>query len=397
MKTTNHQINNPPIETIHLSNEYALLALLLSPTLNANKLIQIHNAIDKEQIIWINILQVSSTERCTPLLYVRLHQHHLFSKLPTAVQSIITKAYQNNLARNNTLKAGLINLLAEFENHNIKSLLLKGAATLCDNYYGDPGARVMGDLDVLVNPEHIERCKAILITQGYIEVPDPGMTLEGLATDIRHHQIPAYRHPITHVIIEIHFNVSYGQAGRVIPTEQAWKNRIEVTLNGFNTSILSVQDRVLLNTAHALLPKREFLQGEISLLQLADFSTLVSQRSNEINWDDWANTAKLSHLETPFMTYLLMSHSLMNTTWPFEFPAPKVAHNSHQRILKRTRQKNITGTSRIKTLFKNRYYYFRLPAWVWNNVCYAPGLMNLPARIILLIRVIFRVRSWSKI
>ncbi len=397
MKTTSHQFNNHPIETIPLSNNYALLALFLSPTLNENTLLQIHSAIGKEQIIWINILQLSGTERCTPLLYVRLHQHDLFYKLPTVVQSIITKAYQNNLNRNNTLKDGLIKLLAEFEKHNINSLLLKGAATFCDNYYGDPGARVMGDLDILVHPEQIEKCKAILITQGYIEVPDPGMTLDGLATDIRHHQIPAYRHPITNAIIEIHFNVSYGQAGRVVPTERAWKNKIKTTLDGFNTSILSVQDRVLLNTAHALLPKREFLQGEISLLQLADFSTLVYQRSNEINWDNWANTAKLNHLKTPFMTYLLMSQSLMNTTWPFELPAPKVAQDNYQRILNSAYPKNNNNKFSLKKAYQNRYYYLRLPKWVWNNVCYAPGVKNLPTRVILLMKIVLRNRSWSKI
>ncbi len=397
MKTINHQFNHHLIETIPLSNDYALLALFLSPTLNENTLLQIHSAIGKEQIIWINILQLSGTERCTPLLYVRLNQHDLFSNLPTAIQSIITKAYQNNLKRNNTLKDGLINLLAEFEKQNINSLLLKGAATFCDNYYGDPGARVMGDLDILVHPEHIEKCKAILITQGYTEMFDPGMALNGLATDIRHHQIPAYRHPITNVIIEIHFNVSYGQAGRVVPTEQAWKNKIEATLENSNTSILSVQDRVLLNTAHALLPRREFIQGEVSLLQLADFSTLVSQRLNEINWDDWANTAKSSHLETPFMTYLLMSHSLMNTIWPFKFSTPKVAQDNYQRIINLTYPKNNNNTFSLKKIYRKRYYYLRLPGWVWNNVCYAPGFINIPIRIFSLIRVIFRGRSWSKI
>ncbi len=380
-----------------LNNHYALLALFLSPVLDRETLQLIRNAISNETIIWVTLLSLSGSERCTPLLCVRLQQHGLFSALPKPIQRIITNSYLNNLQRNNTLKDELIKLLAEFKKHDIDSLLLKGAATFCDNYYGDPGARVMGDLDILVHPNNIDKCKAILTAQGYIEVPDPGMTLDGLATDIRHHQIPAYRHPITNVIIEIHFNVSYGQAGRVVPTEQAWKNKIETTLNGFNTSILSVQDRVLLNTAHALLPKREFLQGNISLLQLADFSTLVNKRLNGINWGNWANTAKLNHLETPFMTYLLMSQSLMNTAWPFEFPVPKTVQDNYQRILNGPHPLNTSDTFSLKKAYQNRYYYLRLSGWVWNNVCYAPGIKNLPTRIILLMKIIFRSRSWSKI
>lgn len=393
----NKLLKNPEPDQLAITDTYKLLALLLSPHLKAEKIDLIRDIISKEKIIWVNLLRLSGSERCTPLLHVRLRQHGLFTLLPKPIQRIIENSYQNNLQRNSTLKDGLIKLLAEFKKHNIDSLLLKGASTFCDNYYDDPGARVMGDLDILVHPDKITTCRTILTAQNYVEVPDPGMTLDGLATDVRHHQIPAYRHPTTKVIIEIHFNVSYGQAGRVIPTRQAWKNRIEVTLDGFNTSILSVQDRVLLNTAHALLPKREFLQGEISLLQLADFSTLVSQRSNQINWKNWVNTAKINRLEVPFITYLLMSHSLMHFAWPFELPIPEVAQDNYQRILNSTHKKNNDRTFSLKKIFQNRYYYLRLLSWVWNNVCYAPGVKNLPTRITLLIMVIFRSRSWKKI
>ncbi len=375
-----------------LENDYTLLALLLSPSIDDETISTIKSAVKKEQIIWINLLKVAGTQRCAPLLYVRLNQHNLFDALPKPVQHLVTSAYHKNLQRNKTLKKSLIQLLKEFEEQHIESLLLKGAATFCDNLYDDPGARVMGDLDILVHTNNIEACKAILSGLGYIEIPDPGMTLDGLATDVRHHQIPAYQHPTSGVIIEIHFNVSYGQAGRVVPTEQAWTNRIETELNGYKTSVLSTQDRLLLNTAHALLPKREFIRGDIALLQLAEFSILVSKNENSISWSDWAKAAKSNHLEIAFMTYLLMSHKLMNTPWPFNFTVPKSATNNCMRIQTTANEKSI-----LTKLKQNSYYYLRLPAWVWSNVCYAPGAKNLMSRVILLSRVIFRSRSWSKI
>ncbi|TPW18367.1 MAG: Uncharacterized protein FD130_288 [Halothiobacillaceae bacterium] len=274
-----------------LNNHYALLALMLSPALDNITINTLRSAIHNNHIIWVNLLQQAGVQRCTPLLFVRLNQYRLWSELPAPIQQIIQAAYQKNLQRNAVLQTELSALLAAFQHSGIESLLLKGAATFCDNLYGDPGARVMGDLDILVHPNDVEKCKKILTSQGYIVIPDPGMTFDGLATDMRHHQIPAYRHPTTKVIIE-------------------------------TTSLLSTQDRLLLNTAHALLPKREFIRGEIALLQLAEFSLLITERSEEISWNGWANVAQLNHLETAFMTYLLMSHELMSIAWPLAWPVP---------------------------------------------------------------------------
>ena len=385
-----------------LNNHYALLALMLSPALDNITINTLRSAIHNNHIIWVNLLQQAGVQRCTPLLFVRLNQYRLWSELPAPIQQIIQAAYQKNLQRNAVLQTELSALLAAFQHSGIESLLLKGAATFCDNLYGDPGARVMGDLDILVHPNDVEKCKKILTSQGYIVIPDPGMTFDGLATDMRHHQIPAYRHPTTKVIIEIHFNVSYGQAGRVIPTEQAWTNCLTTTLNGHTTSLLSTQDRLLLNTAHALLPKREFIRGEIALLQLAEFSLLITERSEEISWNGWANVAQLNHLETAFMTYLLMSHELMSIAWPLAWPVPTIAKNNYRRIQANTNENPALVKQHYRTrlqadYYRYFYYYLRLPGWVWRNVCYAPGIKNLPARVIQMVKVVFRGRSWTRI
>ena len=387
-------MNQPP-----LTGNYTILALLLSPHLENKIICQIRNTILKEQIIWVNLLKEASLQRCGPLLYVRLKQHHLFNELPPAVQTLLQHAYNLNVERNTLFKNILIELLAELSKENIDSLLLKGAATFCDDLYNDPGARVMGDIDLLVPLNKIDKCQRILDTLGYYKIDNPDRELDGIATDERHHHLLPHYHPGTSLPVEIHFKIAYAQAGRVLSTAQTWDRKISTTLGGYETSILNPQDRLILNTVHALLPHREFIRGRIELLQLAEFALMATEFATEIDWDSWLSLAKQHQLTSEFLTYLTLAHRLMNIPWPSAVPHSKIAQLHSKRILNAETFQHSTSSRKWHTskLIRDGYYYANLPVWIWTNVCYAPGLNNIPDRVQLLLKKLLSVHNWSKI
>ena len=150
------------MKPLPLNNTYALLALFLAPVKSVSSLETLKNAIINEQIELGPLLLQANIQMCTPLWVARLEQDGLLSYLPKDFQEYLQAIYQANVERNAELKAGLTELLTEFEKNDVESVLLKGAATFVDDLYESPGARFMGDMDILVDKGKITTCESIL-------------------------------------------------------------------------------------------------------------------------------------------------------------------------------------------------------------------------------------------
>ncbi|MCP4233303.1 MAG: nucleotidyltransferase family protein, partial [Aestuariibacter sp.] len=306
-----------------------------------------------------------------------------------------------NRERNEELKAGLEELLAAFEKEGIDSILLKGAATFVDDLYGAPGARYMGDLDILVPNDRIENGREILINLGYEVVPDEDMELTGHSTDIRHHQIQRYTKAGTPLAVELHFRLSYGQAGRIISVDNAWNESLEVKLSERHTRLLSPNHRIHLNIAHALLPHREFIKGEILLSQLTEFATLVNRYHPSIDWPAAITgiarigfSSEASAYAQLACRYLSCCIEEFNWTKYQDWHLDRVSHTWEKKIANEIA--DIEPVSIQKSLIYRLYYLIQLPNWFWQNVSYADGYRHLPHRLWFVLTKLFRWKSWKK-
>ena len=384
------------MDSFRLNNAYALLAAFLSPVKGAEQIEALRQLIVKGQIVWPDLVYRANLQLCTPLWYVQLQRDGLLQLLPQDLQEYLQQLHQANVERNAEMRHGLEELLQAFAREDIDPLLLKGAATFCDDLYGDSGARVMGDLDILVEPHQVEQARQILLKLGYQKIPDPGMDFDGLATDERRHQLPRHFKPGTPVVIEIHFKISYGQSGRVLPVVTARENVLEIGLAGASATLFNPTWRLLHNTVHALLPHCEFIRGDISLLQLAEFVQLAKRYGQQIDWDEWLALAQAHKLTTEFSVYQQLARELMflhstNT----ELPAISVKLHK-RRILNMGARLGVQGKPG-RSVLATIYYYFNLPAWVWRNICYIEGSRNIPRRLIYMLKKGLSARSRAKI
>lgn len=386
-----------------LDNSYTLLMMMLAPAKSRVIQTKLINAAKNNEILWEKLLYQANIQMCTPLWYAQLKKDNFLPYLPVDLVDYLAEIYQSNRIRNQQLQSALVDLLREFNNAAIDTLLLKGAATFCNTLFGDTGSRFMGDLDILVAADQVEPCRKILQDLGYKEIANEGMEPDGLATDVRHHQLPRYFIPGTPVVVEIHFKLSYALTGRMISPDAAWKTCIKTRLMGQKTSVLSPDHKLLLNAAHAMIPHREYIRGHISLLQFTEFVLLAQRYSDQIDWQRWFNRAGQFSLASEFKNYLNLATHFMNLTVNDKYQLKEPLNFNNKRILfigahdAISERHKLSFFAILRRYFYRLYYYLKLPSWMWQNLCYAQGWKNIPDRILFCLKKLFTSRSWKKI
>jgi Uncharacterised nucleotidyltransferase len=385
-----------PNQFLSVNNSYVRLAWFLSPRKTQGRIDEVKQLAAEGRIDWNDLLLQANVQVCTPLWYVQLKRDGLLGLLPQELQDYLHQLHQANIVRNAALRRGMEELLNFFGQRGIVPLLLKGAATFCDDLYGDPGARVMGDLDILVRAEEVETAHQILLELGYREIPNPGIVFDNIGTDERHHHLPRYFKPKTPVVVEIHFKVSYGRSGGVLAVDEAWKNTRPAILFGTAVILLNPNWRLLHNSVHALLPHREFIRGDISLSHLAEFAHLGRRYARQIDWTVWYKTATRHKLKTEMALYRQLAVELMSVDME-EIDCQTILISFHQwRILTVMQSQGRQQPTR-KPFLPTLYYYFNLPRWVWDNVCYIEGEGKTLQRLFFLLKKGVSARSWMKI
>ncbi len=152
------------------NNQYALLALFLSPWKDEETVDGLANIIQQGNVDWGRLLYMANLHFCAPLWFVRLQEDGLLPMLPSDLQSYLQHLHQANAERQDTFRLAAVEIVSHLQDLEVPVILLKGAATFCDDLYEDAGARMMGDLDFLVKTQHIEPVKNLLWQLGYDEL-----------------------------------------------------------------------------------------------------------------------------------------------------------------------------------------------------------------------------------
>lgn len=344
---------------------------------------------------------------CAPLLYEILRAHDFLDLLPNLIKRQLHSNCLENRLRNQLLKTELETLLFQFRQAGIEVVLLKGAACFADDLYSFAGARTMLDLDLLVRPEKINEACSLLAGKGYEEIPDEGKSFIGIPTDQRHAHINGYRKPGTPVLVELHFNIAYGQGGRILSAEEGWRYTTEIEVNGVPALILNPTYRLLHNTVHGLIPSCDYIKGRIRLWHLLEFAYLVKRYHNEIDWQAWLNAAAREKQTTAFLAWLLLANKLLAVPLPEAISLGLWPRLQSLRLQSATLSQDwgsgkalgvrLSWRDRLCLLLHRGYYYSQLPVWVWRNVCYAQGWRNLPVRVRFFLTKMLSRRSWGKV
>ena len=161
-------------------------------------------------------------------------------------------------------------ILGEFESQGIPVLPLKGV--VLRNLYPRPDLRLMGDADILIHKEDLDKVKQLLENQGYQEVQDT------------HAYHVVFSHP-QYMCIEVHWALtnhrSFNIPAAIAFEEQVWEHAMVANTNNSAVLTLSFNDHLIYLCMHMA---KHLNYAGFGLRQLCDFYLLLKKYGDKFNW-----------------------------------------------------------------------------------------------------------------
>jgi hypothetical protein len=261
---------------------------------------------------WEGIIALASQQLVTPTLHQALHDKGLLGALPEEVRDYLEAVHTLNGARNRRIADQTAEITAALNEAGIEPILLKGVAHLFAGLYGDPAARVIGDIDLLVSSERIDSAVAALAGIGY-RVGD----VEGMSFAEHHHHPPLVRADAI-TFVELHTEPLYQAFGRLMSAADIMAAARPVAIADQRARLPSTQHQLVLNIAHTQLSDRHFWSGRASLRGLMDLVLLRARAVDAVVWQDILDAFERSGHGNACRTYLMLAERLLGQAAPRE-------------------------------------------------------------------------------
>lgn len=322
------------------------------------------------RVDWLSLIALANQTLTSPALIDLVDDFG--SQIPEDVCAYVRHIHQCNLARNDRLTVQLEEAVAAINEHGVIPVLLKGAAMLATALPPRRGARLMVDLDILVEPRRIETALNALAGLGYELYSQSTAELEKWFAELKRPQDvgmidlhrsppgPAYfYHPMGDVLQHCRL-VSFGRGYAYIPTAT------------YQALILIIHDEF---------QDRDYWVGQLDLRHLHELRRLTNSPEG-VDWEQLASFAKSKLARNALETQLVALAQLL---------AVDVPHHMCKRLIPRLQ-------------FARRLMQARFPATRWplllaatldyTNYRRGPGAESRrPGRILRRLRVITDITS----
>lgn len=128
---------------------------------------EIRDAIRSGSVAWEKVVWISTAHLVFPALFVQLKRSELISELPADLVAYMEEFTDANRERNHQIINQALEIVSILNNEGISPVFLKGTAHLLEGLYHDPAERMVGDIDLLVQENELEKAANILIGCGY--------------------------------------------------------------------------------------------------------------------------------------------------------------------------------------------------------------------------------------
>lgn len=265
---------------------------------------------------WMDVLALANEHLLTPALAD-------CPVLPDDVRDYVVTLRRLNGERNAALRRQAVELAGALNRRGIEPALLKGGLTLFDGPYGDPGTRMMRDLDLLVPASSRDAAIEVLQSLGY-----------GLAREygVSHHAFGDFARPHDPGSVDLHTELV--DPHYVLPASEVWCRGRRLEVDDVRFVAPSPTDRVLHNLLHAQVHHLgNYYRGELPLQQVYELVALARHFGPAVDWSFIERRLTEHRLGTPLHSYLLAGHRLFGLSWPIERPPSRAARLHRLRCL----------------------------------------------------------------
>lgn len=374
-----------------LNPEHPLSILILSlrTVLTDKQLSDLSAVMGTEMYSWEKLLSLANLHRVTLLWYLRMQQNDLVRQMPDDLRDYLDALLEENRIRNGNLLLVLDRCLEAFCHDDLDTIILKGAAALVDDLYGDVGARLMGDIDLLVRSEQLEQVEKALLTLGF-QVAEEDRDNQFFS---EHHHLPPYYHPDWQVCLEIHLDITDFQERKAFPPEQLFARAEVVYLGEWPVKILQNSDRLLHNACHAMVQDNGWLYSWCSLHEWAEWNLLMRRAELTVDFDGLLAHAGLGGFAGQLKVYALLANQLLESPVPVDWRDSRETRHV-KRFLAGLAWR---GTAeREPTLVRWHYLWHVLPH-TWCSHHFSRQQVPLLQRVTHFIKLAMRPSSWERL
>jgi len=254
---------------------------------------------------WDRVVQSAVWFAVAAPLYERVKRMSI-TGLTSEARKRLKTLYHYNHWNNTGLYAKLQLLLKEMNAKQVPVIALKGAH-LIPVVYQNLALRTMSDIDLLIHKEDMERTGDILTQLGYENTCD-----QDRYDDIHFHYIYQLNEPGFKSYIELHWDLHYAATPIKIDLEKIWERAQQETIAHEKTLVLCAEDFVLHQCLH-LAVQHCFLFG---IRPLYDLKETILHYQAILNWDEFLDRVRESHLEKGVYLTLFLVRELMQAPIP---------------------------------------------------------------------------------
>lgn len=269
---------------------------------------------------WAMPVALANEHLVGPAFFASLSAAGAADDLPAEARDYLALLHRCNAERNEALRRQLIELLHRLTQAGIEAMVLKGARSFVIDLYGDPGARMFRDLDVVVRPERVERALEILASMEY-RVANTYLPEQNAVAELTRSGDPG--------AVDLHVEIV--DARHLYNAAEMWSRAVPATIGGIPCFVPSATDAMLHHLIHAQIHFRgAYYWGAIELRQLHEYAALARQGGGELDWAFVEARLEKHGLKTMLESYALTAQRLLGAPWPLQ-RAPSWAARFHVR------------------------------------------------------------------
>ena len=254
---------------------------------------------------WNSLLNLAREHRVLPLLFSRITE--IVTVLPLAVQDQLRAEYDNNMLHNLASAAELVAVIRDFEQATIPAMPFKGVV-LAASIYRDLLARPAGDLDLLINAEHLTQATAILLARGYeLKTPTHPDGTPAVADYYEYH----FERQTDGMILELRWRLELTQPRfrHNLGMDWVWPRRRTAVVAGVEVPDMSPEITLLILCMHG--SKHAWSR----LIWICDVAQLL-HISRALDWQAVIREARRSGLLRALALGALLAHRVVGAALP---------------------------------------------------------------------------------
>lgn len=259
---------------------------------------------------WQEIVALANWQQVTPALWCGLRARGLEGELPGEAYEFLDFLYTQNRKRNDHLRRQIIEGSWALNKVGIEPLLLKGSAFLLLDLFGDAGARILTDIDLLVPTEDLDVAWQTLLTIGYADNP------EETEEFTNHHHLPPLYRDGDHASLEIHRRPLHDRGDAFLGAKELWRNSVPLEISGARLRVPDPTSLVLHNILHAQLVNQFQQKGVICLRHLHDLAHLQHRFGGQIDWAKIDGIFRRQRRRPVLNNYLYLARRLVHAPGP---------------------------------------------------------------------------------